>query len=243
MSAPYQYGESEPLRGEALSDKLDVQVRHGFIRKVFGIVFTQLLVTTVIAAPFSLHNAAARMFIANNSALIFVASFMPLIMLCYAMCNPSVVRDYPKNYIFLALITLVFGLLVGVITAQYTAESVVLAAGITCFVTFGLMLFAFQTKYDFTGMGPYLYTFLLIMVGMSFIMMFLPYSRGVEVVYSSLGACLFSFYIVYDTQLIVGGKHSSHRFAIDEYAFAALNLYLDIIQLFLHILRIMGERR
>lgn len=237
------YAENEPLRGETLSDKLDVQVRHGFIRKVFGLVFMQLLVTTVIAAPFSMYNASARMFIVNNSALIFVCSFLPLIMICYAMCNPSVVRDYPKNYIFLSLITLVFGLLVGVITAQYTAASVVYAAGMTCFITLGLMCFAMQTKYDFTGMGPYLYVMLLVLCGVSFLMIFLPYSRTVEVMYSGCGACLFSFYIVYDTQLIVGGKHASHRFGIDEYAFAALNLYLDIIQLFLHLLRIFGERR
>lgn len=77
----------------------------------------------------------------------------------------------------------------------------------------------------------------------SFVMMFLPYSRPMEVAYSGIAALLFSFYIVYDTQLICGGKHSRHRFAVDEYCFAALNLYMDIINLFLHLLRIMGDRR
>ena len=54
---------------------------------------------------------------------------------------------------------------------------------------------------------------------------------------------LFSFYIVYDTQLIVGGKHRKIMFHIDDYVLAAVSLYLDVINLFLMILRLLnGER-
>ena len=93
--------------------------------------------------------------------------------------------------------------------------------------------------------------------------------------YAALGAFVFSLFIVYDTQLIIGGKHHSHRFGIDEYIFAALTLYIvrceggkfgllplftlpshaplntrthlwtklqDIIQLFLFMLRLFGNR-
>ena len=60
--------------------------------------------------------------------------------------------------------------------------------------------------------------------------------------YASIGAFLFSCYIIFDTQLMMGGKH---KYAIDpeEYIFGALNLYLDIINLFLFILRIIGASR
>lgn len=61
--------------------------------------------------------------------------------------------------------------------------------------------------------------------------------------YSGASALLFSMYIVYDVQLIVGGKHKQHQFSLDDYCFAALNIYLDIINLFLHLLRLFGERR
>ena len=49
-------------------------------------------------------------------------------------------------------------------------------------------------------------------------------------------------YIVYDTQLMMGGKH---KYSIDpeEYIFAALNLYLDIINLFLYILTLIGAAK
>lgn len=57
----------------------------------------------------------------------------------------------------------------------------------------------------------------------------------VRLMYSALGALMFSFYLVYDTQLMLGGNH---KFSIspEEYIFAALSIYLDIIQMFMHIL-------
>ena len=57
--------------------------------------------------------------------------------------------------------------------------------------------------------------------------------------YAAAGALIFMVYIVYDTQLMMGGKH---KYAIDpeEYVFAALNLYLDIVNLFIYILSIVG---
>jgi len=60
--------------------------------------------------------------------------------------------------------------------------------------------------------------------------------------YDFLGVLLFTFFIVFDTQMIIGGNHKV-QFSIDDYCFAALNLYLDIINLFLHILALLGDRK
>jgi len=56
------------------------------------------------------------------------------------------------------------------------------------------------------------------------------YNNVMWIVYASLGAALFSIYIVIDTQQIVGGKHK-RKFQIDEYISAAVRLYLDIVYL------------
>ncbi len=63
--------------------------------------------------------------------------------------------------------------------------------------------------------------------------------RWTMIAYGSAGALIFSLYIVYDTQLMMGGKH---KYALDpeEYIFAALNIYLDIVNLFMYILMIVG---
>ena len=56
------------------------------------------------------------------------------------------------------------------------------------------------------------------------------------------GALIFSCYLVYDTQLMMGGTHA-YSLSPEEYIFASLNLYLDIINLFMYILSIIGNSR
>mmetsp|Transcript_21383 Transcript_21383/g.53838 ORF Transcript_21383/g.53838 Transcript_21383/m.53838 type:complete len:249 (+) Transcript_21383:160-906(+) len=247
----FQENESQPLRNvedgsqppEELTDKLETAVRHGFVRKVFAIVGVQLAITALISYPFVFYGEHAKIFIQNNQALLTICMMIPIALICYSFCDPSIAREYPKNYFFIGVITVCFGMLVGASCAMYTTQSVLLVAALTAGIVISLVLFACQTTYDFTGMGPYLFSIMIVLCLVSFVMMFLPYSRPMEVAYSGIAALLFSFYIVYDTQLIVGGKHSRHRFSVDEYCFAALNLYMDIINLFLHLLRIMGDRR
>merc|ERR1712150_68117 len=109
--------------------------------------------------------------------------------------------------------------------------------GIFC----GLTIFAVTTKTDFTGCGAYLYAFFLGLIVSSLVCAFIPFTPMAMKVQGAIGAILFSFYIVYDTQLIVGGKHE-HQFGIDDYVFAALNIYLDIINLFIYLLQLFGSR-
>lgn len=47
-------------------------------------------------------------------------------------------------------------------------------------------------------------------------------------------------YLVFDTQLILGGKNRKYQVSPEEYVFAALKLYLDVVTLFLLLLQIIG---
>ncbi len=60
--------------------------------------------------------------------------------------------------------------------------------------------------------------------------------------YGCIGALLFSFFIVYDTQLIVGGQNRKYELAVDDYMAGAISLYLDIINMFIMFLSIFGDR-
>jgi FtsH-binding integral membrane protein len=59
-------------------------------------------------------------------------------------------------------------------------------------------------------------------------------------IYCCFGVLLFGVYLVIDTQMIVGGK--SVEIAIDEYAIAAMLLYIDIIQIFMYILNLLSNK-
>jgi len=113
-------------------------------------------------------------------------------------------------------------------------------------VTMGLITYASNTKTDFTGAGPYLVGILLVFIVFGLIAGIACGTSNCEIlnlVYAALGALIFSVYIVYDTQLIVGGSHTKHQFSVNDHVFAALSLYLDIINLFIYILQLMGDRK
>jgi FtsH-binding integral membrane protein len=58
--------------------------------------------------------------------------------------------------------------------------------------------------------------------------------------YCCLGVILFGVYLVIDTQLVIGGRRL--EISMDDYVVGALILYMDIIQIFLYLLRILGRR-
>merc|ERR1711910_214900 len=109
-------------------------------------------------------------------------------------------------------------------------------------MAFSLILFAMQTKIDFTAWGGALLCILVVFCLAGFVALFFPQTRTVRLVFAIIGAIIFSLYIVFDTQMMMGGNH---KYSLDpeEYVFAALNLYLDIINLFLYILQIVGASR
>ncbi|XP_037902548.1 protein lifeguard 1-like [Hermetia illucens] len=113
-----------------------------------------------------------------------------------------------------------------------------MAIGITAAVCLALTLFAWQSCCDFTLYGGILLAALVIFFIAGIIMIFIR-SRIATIVYTSVGVLIFSAYLVYDTQLIIGGKHK-HKTNPEEYIFAALSLYLDIVLIFVYLLSLIG---
>jgi hypothetical protein len=220
-------------------------VRADFVRKVYSILTVQLILTVAIALPMNLFMEPAD--VQNNKGLYYAALGVSMgAIIGVGCCCQQAARTFPYNYLFLLVVTVSMSIMTGFVTAMYSTQSVLMALGTTAFVFGALSAYACCTKSDFTGMGPYLMCALFAMIGVSF-MFSLMYAFGGEVpswlhtAYALGGAVLFSFYIVYDTQLILGkGKHS---ISIDDYAFAALNLYLDVINLFMYILSLFGDRK
>jgi len=221
------------------------EVRMGFVRKVYSILAAQLLLTCVVAAPITTMDPR---WLQQHTWLLYMSVAVTLVTICAMSCCQGVARKYPLNYVLLFLFTGFEGVMVGFISAAYTWQSVVLAAGITCAIFAIMTLYAWKTKTDFTGFGPYLFAALVVLLVfglvLSLLSMFGVMFSWLIMLYDACGVLLFTFYIVFDTQMLIGewGGHKM-QFGVDDYVFAALNLYLDIINLFLHILSLFGERR
>lgn len=121
------------------------------------------------------------------------------------------------------------------------SEDVLIAAGICTAVCLALTIFAMQTKWDFTACGGILFVCVIVLFLFGILAICMQ-NKVVNLIYASLGALIFSVYLVFDTQLMLGGKHK-YSISPEEYIFAALNLYLDIINIFLYILAIVGGSR
>merc|ERR1712110_1202327 len=132
--------------------------------------------------------------------------------------------------------------MLGTVATYYKTDAVLMAVGTTAAVVIALTLFAFQTNIDFTGCGAALLCILVIFVisGIFLGIFGVRDSRAANIGYSAVGCLIFSLYLIYDTQIMLGGKHKC-SLSPEEYIFAALNLYLDIINLFLYLLSIFGN--
>ncbi|KAH8237391.1 hypothetical protein KR038_010877 [Drosophila bunnanda] len=218
----------------------DQSIRRGFIRKVYLILMGQLLVTFGAVALFVFHQGT-KDFAHRNIWLFWVALGVMLVTMLSMACCESVRRQTPTNFIFLGLFTAAQSFLMGVSATRYAPSEVLLAVGITAAVCLALTLFAWQTKYDFTMMGGVLIACMVVFLIFGIVAMFMK-GKIITLVYASIGALLFSVYLVYDTQLMMGGEHK-YSISPEEYIFAALNLYLDIINIFMYILTIIGASR
>ncbi|KPJ10125.1 Glutamate [NMDA] receptor-associated protein 1 [Papilio machaon] len=183
-----------------------------------------------------------QMWVQRNTFMFWIAFATVFICLIVMSCCGNVRRQAPMNFIFLGIFTVAESFLLGVTSSMYDGTAVMMAVGITAAICLTLTLFAMQTKYDFTAMGGILLCATVVLLLFGLIAMFLPGNRIVTLVYASLGALLFSVYLVYDTQLMMGGTHK-YSISPEEYVFAALNLYLDVINIFVYILTIIGASR
>ena len=141
--------------------------------------------------------------------------------------------------------TFLCGLTFSVILFQYTEQSV-LGALMTCTgAFFGLSLFGFATQKDLTGVGTFctmgLFGLVFMMI-LSFIFPGLMGHTALQHTISVVGLIVFSGLTAYDTQKIkqIGqsGQTSGNAALL-----GALTLYLDFINLFIFLLRLMGARR
>lgn len=210
-----------------------LEIRQQFIRKVYILLFFQLLATTAMGALISV-NDSVKEWCLTNMWLFFVSIAGSFGFLIGAYIQA---KKYPVNMFLLAGFTLCEGYMIGVATSLYDTQLVLEALVITLVIFVGLTLFAFQTKYDFTSWVGVLNSCLFALIGIGFVYMFFAPSNTMELVYGSVGAIVFSGYILVDTQLVM------RKFNVEEEVPAAISLYLDVINLFLNILRILASQR
>jgi len=228
------------LETHPLIDSSDIRL--GFIRKVYLILTTQLGLTVLMGA-LSVSTDFGKFQLENPMLMQFVLVFA-IIILIILCCIPSLARQVPTNYILMTLFTISEAYGVSAICYEfYQADSgslVIWAAVLTLVMTLALTVYAYTTKHDFTMCGGYLLSLLLGLLYVA-IMAIVTELEFFDILVTCGSIGTYGIYLVYDTQLIVGGKR--FQLSMDDYILAAVYLYLDIIVLFLKILKLLAKSK
>ena len=100
----------------------------------------------------------------------------------------------------------------------------------------GLTLYTMQSKRNFDFLGPFLMVGLLAMMFWFLFMMLFPVPLNNQLI-ALVGVLFFCGFVVYDTHMIM------NRLTYDQHILGAINLYLDFLNLFLCILRLLSGGR
>ncbi|XP_052065517.1 protein lifeguard 4-like [Mytilus californianus] len=209
-----------------------VYVRMGFLRKVYGILSAQILLSTIVAGVIYSSSTATE-FVQTNNWMLLIALIGSLGLIFALMVYR---HQTPTNYILLTAFTVMEAYSVGVVVTFYEVQSVIEAFMLTFAVTAGLTIYTLQSKRDFSSMGAGLFAALWILIIAGIMQLFFP-SPMMDKAIGIGGALVFSLFIIFDTHMLM------HKHSPEEYIVASVNLYLDILNLFLHILRAIGERK
>ncbi|XP_077997093.1 protein lifeguard 4-like [Glandiceps talaboti] len=207
-----------------------VQVRLGFLRKVYSILTVQLIITTLTGALF-MFVQPIKSFVQESVVMImfaFVLSMVTVIALLFKR------HEYPTNMILLAVFTFVEAYTIGTVVTFYDQLVVLEAFVLTVSVAVCLTAYTLQSKRDFSTWGAGLFSAIWILIMAGFLRFFFQ-SDGLELVIAIAGALVFCGFIIYDTHVLM------HKLSPEEYIVATINLYLDLINLFMYILRILSE--
>jgi modulator of FtsH protease len=108
------------------------------------------------------------------------------------------------------------------------------ATGLTAVAFLALSGYVHVTRRDFSGLRGMLFVGLIVLIVASLVGLFIP-SQAFQLALAAVSALIFCGYILYDTSDIVHGGETN-------YIMASMRLYLDIINLFLSLLRLLSNR-
>ena len=213
------------------------------MRKVY-LWMTMALAITGFTAYYVAHNESLLMTILTNQILFWglIIGELVLVVALSAAINKLSLTVATLMFVLYSVIN---GATMAYIFLIYTASSVTNVFLITAGTFAAMALFGYFTKTDLTSMGKILMMALIGVIIATIVNVFTK-SEGLAVILNYVGVLVFVGLTAYDSQKIKqmlltapDAGEASQKIAL----LGALSLYLDFINLFLYLLRILGSRR
>ncbi|MCE1187900.1 MAG: Bax inhibitor-1/YccA family protein [Ignavibacteria bacterium] len=227
----------------ATIDKDIARIQRAFLAKVYGWMGLGLLLTALVSIITVSNSAILEAVIGTRiTFLLLLVAELGVVVFLSARINRMSSSAAAASFIIYAVLN---GLTLSVIFLVYTASSIA-STFITAAGMFAVMaVFGYTTKRDLNGMGSFMMMGLIGIVIASFVNIFLA-SSGLSWIISFIGVIVFTGLTAYDTQKLKAMAYvmtEGNEAAVKGSIFGALQLYLDFINLFLFLLRLLGDRR
>ena len=221
-----RFGSTTTLpRGVTSAASVTTTERLVFIKKVYSLL-AMSMGTAAIGAY--LGSGPLLLLVAPNMMLFFILQIALIFFASFAARKPGL------NMVALFSFTTVSGLTLGPLLYQVGPSIAAEAFALTAITFAGLSMYVVYSKKDFSFMSGFLMTGLIVLVVGGLLNMFFIQSGMMHFVMSGASVLLFSGFILYDTSNIM------RYYGTDEYVSATLALYLDVLNLFIALLSILG---
>lgn len=209
----------------------DTPTASDLMGKTYTLISVQLLLTFCVALPMYLHPDV----VLNHISALFWSGTIFMFGFVFALyCTRGIVK-----LAISLLFSLATGVVVGIGVVAYDVDSIVQAMIITLGITTFCSAYVIMTKSALHNMRGILSTCLWGMILCSIVFMIFPPSGTIQIAYTIFGIAVFTGFILVDTSQLI----RPYRYSEDEYIDIAVNIYLDIINLFLRILSLLGKSR
>jgi len=221
-----RFGSTTTLpRGITPAASVTTTDRLVFIKKVYSLLAMSMGTAAVGAY---LGSGPLLLLVAPNMMLFFILQIALIFFASFAARKPGL------NMVALFSFTTVSGLTLGPLLYQVGPSIAAEAFALTAITFAGLSMYVVYSKKDFSFMSGFLMTGLIVLVVGGLLNMFFIQSGMMHFVMSGASVLLFSGFILYDTSNIL------RYYGTDEHVSATLALYLDVLNLFIALLSILG---
>lgn len=213
-----------------------------FMSRVYGWMMLGIMVTGVVSYEIGSNPEMVQKIFSNQVFFwaIVIVQLLTVVFLS-AMINRISAAAAAITFLVYSALT---GLTLSIIFIAYTQQSLAAAFATTAAGFAGLSIFGYTTNRDLGPVGSFCMMGLFGMIALMLLSFFIPSlgSNTMQLTYSVIGLIVFAGLTAYDTQrikmLALSGGGTGQQAVL-----GALMLYLDFINLFLNLLRLMGDRR
>ena len=214
------------------------------MNKVYGLMSVGMAITGGVAWAVGTNDAMVQAIFATP--LKWVVMFLPLVMVfAFSALIPRL--SVAAAQLFFYVYAAAMGLSLSVIFAIYTGTSIATTFFVTAIAFAALSLYGYTTKKNLSAMGTFLFMGVIGLLVASVVNIFLA-SAALSFAISAIGVLIFAGLTAYDTQNIKNtylehAQQGDQEWLGKAAIMGALNLYLDFINMFMFLLRFMGDQR